>query len=58
MARPPMANRFRCQLREENNEAFWRHRLDEVIHSACGTMPACEIADVNVALWERIDPQD
>jgi hypothetical protein len=44
--------------KRKNNKAFRRHRLDEVPHGACGTMLAREIAVVQVALWERIDPKD
>jgi len=35
-----------------------RYLLDEARRGACGTMPACEIAEVHVALWERIEAQD
>lgn len=29
--------------------------MEEVPHGICGTMPACEIADVHVALWAAIE---
>jgi len=32
-----------------------RHLLDEYRRGACGTMPACEIADVHVALWNALE---
>lgn len=32
-----------------------RHLLDEYRRGACGTMPACEISDVHVALWNALE---
>jgi len=32
-----------------------RHLLDEYARGACGTMPACEICDVHVALWAALE---
>ena len=32
-----------------------RHLLDEYARGACGTMPACEISDVHVALWDALE---
>ncbi|HTJ56047.1 MAG TPA: dihydrodipicolinate synthase family protein [Devosiaceae bacterium] len=32
--------------------------LEEFRHGVCGTMPACEIADVHVALWNALDAGD
>lgn len=32
-----------------------RYVLDEFARGACGTMPACEIVDVHVALWCALD---
>ncbi len=32
-----------------------RHLLDEYARGACGTMPACEIADVHVKLWQALE---
>lgn len=32
-----------------------RHLLDEYARGACGTMPACEISDVHVALWNALE---
>lgn len=32
--------------------------MEELRHGVCGTMPACEIADVHVALWNAIDAKD
>jgi 4-hydroxy-tetrahydrodipicolinate synthase len=32
--------------------------MEEVRHGVSGTMPACEIADVHVALWDAIEAQD
>ena len=32
--------------------------MEEVRHGMCGTMPACEIADVHVALWRAIEAKD
>ena len=32
-----------------------RHLLDEYARGACGTMPACEIADVHVKLWAALE---
>jgi len=35
-----------------------RYLLDEVRRGSCGTMPACEIADLHVALWEKVEARD
>lgn len=35
-----------------------RYLLEEYRRGACGTMPACEIADVHVQLWERLEAGD
>jgi 4-hydroxy-tetrahydrodipicolinate synthase len=35
-----------------------RYLLNEFARGACGTMPACEMADVHVALWERLEAGD
>lgn len=35
-----------------------RYLLDEVRRGACGTMPACEVADLHVALWARVEAGD
>ncbi len=35
-----------------------RHLLDEYRRGACGTMPACEISDVHVALWNALESGD
>jgi 4-hydroxy-tetrahydrodipicolinate synthase len=35
-----------------------RYLLDEARRGACGTMPACEIADLHVLLWDKIEAQD
>jgi dihydrodipicolinate synthase/N-acetylneuraminate lyase len=32
--------------------------MEEVRHGVAGTMPACEIADVHVALWNAIEARD
>jgi len=32
--------------------------MEELPHGMCGTMPACEIADVHVALWNAIEAKD
>ncbi|MEX2540615.1 MAG: dihydrodipicolinate synthase family protein [Trueperaceae bacterium] len=32
-----------------------RHLLDEFRRGACGTMPACEVADVHVKLWNSLE---
>jgi len=32
-----------------------RHLLDEYARGACGTMPACEISDVHVQLWDALE---
>jgi 4-hydroxy-tetrahydrodipicolinate synthase len=32
--------------------------LDEYRRGACGTMPACEVADVHVALWQALEAGD
>lgn len=32
--------------------------MEEVRHGVSGTMPACEIADVHVALWKAIEAKD
>jgi 4-hydroxy-tetrahydrodipicolinate synthase len=32
--------------------------MEEVRHGVSGTMPACEIADVHVALWNAIEARD
>jgi 4-hydroxy-tetrahydrodipicolinate synthase len=35
-----------------------RYLLNEYDRGACGTMPACEITDVHVQLWEALDSGD
>lgn len=35
-----------------------RYLIEEYERGACGTMPACEIADVHVQLWERLEAGD
>ncbi len=35
-----------------------RHLLDEYARGACGTMPACEVTDVHVALWDALEAGD
>ena len=35
-----------------------RHMLDEHGRGACGTMPACEFADVHVAIWNALERGD
>jgi 4-hydroxy-tetrahydrodipicolinate synthase len=32
--------------------------LEEIRHGVSGTMPACEIADVHVALWNAVEAKD
>jgi len=32
-----------------------RALMEEIRHGACGTMPACEFADIHVALWRAIE---
>lgn len=32
-----------------------RHLLDEASRGACGTMPACEVTDAHVAVWNAIE---
>ena len=37
-----------------------RYLLDEYARGACGTMPACEVTDAHVAVWNALEsgPQD
>jgi dihydrodipicolinate synthase/N-acetylneuraminate lyase len=35
-----------------------RFMLDEFARGACGTMPACEVTDVHVAIWDALDSGD
>ena len=35
-----------------------RFLLDEVARGACGTMPACQVTDLHVDLWARIEAGD
>lgn len=35
-----------------------RYLLDEYRRGACGTMPACEITDLHVALWNHLEAGD
>lgn len=35
-----------------------RYLIDEHRRGACGTMPACEVADVHVQVWERLEAGD
>lgn len=35
-----------------------RYLLDEFRRGACGTMPACEVTDVHVALWNALEAGD
>ncbi|WP_226781383.1 dihydrodipicolinate synthase family protein [Oceaniglobus trochenteri] len=32
--------------------------MEELRHGACGTMPACQYADVHMALWRAVERQD
>ncbi len=38
--------------------AAGRYLMDEVRRGACGTMPACEVVDLHVQLWELIESGD
>jgi 4-hydroxy-tetrahydrodipicolinate synthase len=35
-----------------------RFLLDEYARGACGTMPACEVTDVDVAIWNALEAND
>jgi 4-hydroxy-tetrahydrodipicolinate synthase len=35
-----------------------RYLLNEYARGACGTMPACEMVDVHVSVWERLEAGD
>ncbi|NLD55629.1 MAG: dihydrodipicolinate synthase family protein, partial [Burkholderiaceae bacterium] len=35
-----------------------RYLLEEYRRGACGTMPACEVADAHVAIWKALDSGD
>ncbi len=35
-----------------------RFLLDEFRRGACGTMPACQVTDVHVAIWNKLDSGD
>jgi 4-hydroxy-tetrahydrodipicolinate synthase len=35
-----------------------RYVLDEYQRGTCGTMPACEVADINVQIWEALEAGD
>jgi 4-hydroxy-tetrahydrodipicolinate synthase len=35
-----------------------RYLLDEYARGACGTMPACEVADAHVAVWDALERGD
>ena len=35
-----------------------RHLLDEYRRGVCGTMPACEVSDVHVALWRALEANE
>jgi 4-hydroxy-tetrahydrodipicolinate synthase len=35
-----------------------RFLLDEYRRGACGTMPACEVTDVHVAIWNALEAGD
>src|SRR5205085_7545588 len=35
-----------------------RFMLDEFRRGACGTMPACEVTDVHVAIWNALEAGD
>ena len=54
------ATRARCgpKLKGIMGGMAGRYLLDEVRRGSCGTMPACEIADLHVALWQKIEAQD
>jgi 4-hydroxy-tetrahydrodipicolinate synthase len=60
------ANQVMTRLREAAGDALegvmggmaGRYFLNEYARGACGTMPACEIVDVHVALWERLEAGD
>lgn len=38
--------------------AAGRHLMDEMRRGACGTMPACDVTDVHVAVWEAHERGD
>lgn len=38
--------------------AAGRHLMDEMRRGACGTMPACDVTDVHVAVWEAHEGGD
>jgi dihydrodipicolinate synthase/N-acetylneuraminate lyase len=54
------------ELIREAGDSLWgvmggmagRYLLNEYDRGACGTMPACEITDVHVQLWEALDGGD
>jgi len=50
----------RCgeQLRGVMGGIAGRYLLDEYQRGACGTMPACEVADVHVQVWEALEAGD
>jgi dihydrodipicolinate synthase/N-acetylneuraminate lyase len=35
-----------------------RHLIDEFQRGCCGTMPACEVADIHVQIWNSLDSGD
>ena len=35
-----------------------RYLMDEYARGACGTMPACEVADAHVAVWDALEAGD
>src|SRR5438045_9797664 len=35
-----------------------RYLLDEYARGACGTMPACEVTDAHVAVWNALERGD
>ena len=38
--------------------AAGRHMMDEMRRGACGTMPACDVTDAHVAVWEAYERGD
>jgi dihydrodipicolinate synthase/N-acetylneuraminate lyase len=51
-------NLTRSKLKGVMGGMAGRYLLDEYRRGACGTMPACEIADVHVHLWNLLEKAD
>jgi dihydrodipicolinate synthase/N-acetylneuraminate lyase len=53
-----VAQRAGAKLKGTMGGAAGRYLLDEYRRGACGTMPACEVVDLHVQLWNLLESKD